>query len=46
MGAVSDGDVSAVEVVSGTIEMVESFRYLGSNLSIDCEITVSDCQSI
>jgi len=39
MGAVSDGDVSAVEVGSKTIEMVEGFTYLGSNLLIDCETT-------
>jgi len=36
MGAVSDGDV---EVGSGTIEMVEGFSYLGSNLLVDCETT-------
>ena len=52
MRAVSVGDVSAMEVGNRTIEMVEGFTYLCSNLSVDCEIIceikceVSDCQSI
>jgi len=39
MRAVSDGDVSAVGIQSGAIEMVEDFTCLGSNLSVDCETT-------
>jgi len=39
MGAISEGDVSPVEVGSGMVEMVQIFTYLGSNLSINCEAT-------
>jgi len=39
LGAVSEGDVSPVEVGSGVVEMVKDFTYLGSNLSSDCEAT-------
>jgi len=39
VGAVSEGDVSPVEVGSGMVEMVKDFTCLGSNLSSDCEAT-------
>jgi len=39
IGALSDDDVSAMEVGSGMIEIVEGFIYLDSNLSVDCETT-------
>jgi len=39
VSAVSEGDVSPVEVGSGIVEMVKDFTYLSSNFSSDCEAT-------